>query len=1127
MMFSVLFVISALFLFPFGDAAADNVVSKFNSLTVNAGDPTGVVNEYKVLATGTKQGDPQNGCNPSTVSVNITPVVPTGITADPTSRIYGSCNSFLPYTFRADRSMPAGDYAILVEATPVSATNGVYHTSPATFTLTVVVPVEIKIDSVEPNPQYWGVPVNIAGTASGFVSNDEVDVDCGDGTAVSNNNLIEPDTGGWTASCTYSNPGSYDIIAKLVSETDDIKTTATAPITIIERTTTLNLDPIDDSFVSTRFLVSGELIDNFGKGVNGRQVTFSNDGAQDLPIATTGSLEVNDGLGITIDQCSADGCPEYIMRLNQGAEINIGYKATLVKLLMKDMGSATFNVDVTRGDGTILSTSGSGNSYFIVGHESGISQIKITSVSSPDPVGISEIQTNSNSVNKTIRVITFGPSDATSGVTSLILADGVFASEGTPSSIVRPSPIDDTLWIVDANFSGDSLYAASQVDQETYATIESFGGVGGAPPSGDVELGITAVVCTADADNDALCDDWEGVGNGVPYTVGGQTLKYNLPGTDPNVRDLLYEVDYMNGHQMDAGAKADVIALFAAVNPTIILQFFEDQVLAHKDVINVWKDADTDKTNDYEGLKAANYGTAAEHPILSGTQANTPSGTTITVSGLKITTPAVATDGKIIIGVKLTTTSIPTSTSIPASVTLGTLTSGLTTSGATASVSSLSTTSKVLTIIIPFSSSGSLNAVNIPSASATLSLPLEASISSPVTNPGSPTSTTTLLDAKAQAIRYMLIGHSSGGRSGAAELKGNDISITLGVGFGETNSNHAGTEGTRQQQAGTIAHEVAHNLNLDHGAPAQLLGTTTSPLSRTDNCKPNHISIMNYARQLPTFLGANWVLEFGKPIFPNIKESALNESIGLKSSTSYAPTIVYGTPGKSPAVRTASSAPAGGANIAINWDADTSGAESSASGNINNLGITGCNTGTATAYQTTDFVTYDEAAHFDFNFRGATNGQFDGVNELTVGVINQQVIAGATYTFIPPPSEDGSETRKGGSTIQLKFDLTDPATGAPITTATAHAEYITKADETPIPIGDFTFNGNDGHYALQFQTPKIKGSSQLLYINYIVDNPDATPPFRLLVTDDGLDNGINPFIDYNEKPATIKLTLTK
>jgi hypothetical protein len=72
------------------------------------------------------------------------------------------------------------------------------------------------------------------------------------------------------------------------------------------------------------------------------------------------------------------------------------------------------------------------------------------------------------------------------------------------------------------------------------------------------------------------------------------------------------------------------------------------------------------------------------------------------------------------------------------------------------------------------------------------------------------------------------------------------------------------------QRAGTIMHELGHNLGLHHGGVDD------------ENYKPNHLSIMSYANQF------NWLIKDGKPYLDyerfnlrNLNEKALDERAGL------------------------------------------------------------------------------------------------------------------------------------------------------------------------------------------------------------------------------------------------------
>ncbi|MCO7200491.1 Ig-like domain-containing protein [Pseudoalteromonas sp. OANN1] len=98
-------------------------------------------------------------------------------------------------------------------------------------------------------------------------------------------------------------------------------------------------------------------------------------------------------------------------------------------------------------------------------------------------------------------------------------------------------------------------------------------------------------------------------------------------------------------------------------------------------------------------------------------------------------------------------------------------------------------------------------------------------------------------DLKRRPIfHYMLMANSqkedgSQGSSGLAELFGNDLIISLGN-WGLNVDSEIAANVTYSYQAGTIMHELGHNLGLYHGGNENV------------NFKPNHVSVMNYLYQL-------------------------------------------------------------------------------------------------------------------------------------------------------------------------------------------------------------------------------------------------------------------------------------
>lgn len=97
------------------------------------------------------------------------------------------------------------------------------------------------------------------------------------------------------------------------------------------------------------------------------------------------------------------------------------------------------------------------------------------------------------------------------------------------------------------------------------------------------------------------------------------------------------------------------------------------------------------------------------------------------------------------------------------------------------------------------------------------------------------------------AYHYGLFTHRQAAGStvsGCGELPGNDFQVSLGgwnAGAGDTDGDGVADQdvGTVAQQAGTLIHELGHNLNLQHGGGDSV------------NRKPNYLSAMNYAFQMP------------------------------------------------------------------------------------------------------------------------------------------------------------------------------------------------------------------------------------------------------------------------------------
>ena len=165
------------------------------------------------------------------------------------------------------------------------------------------------------------------------------------------------------------------------------------------------------------------------------------------------------------------------------------------------------------------------------------------------------------------------------------------------------------------------------------------------------------------------------------------------------------------------------------------------------------------------------------------------------------------------------------------------------------------------------------------------------------------------------AYHYGLFTHRQAAGStvsGCGELPGNDFQVSLGgwnAGAGDTDGDGVADQdvGTVAQQAGTLIHELGHNLNLQHGGGDSV------------NRKPNYLSAMNYAFQMPGIPptdpdGAGPLqgrVDYSGGALANLNETGLNEPAGIGDGTD---NTVYRCP-------TFTSATGAGTG-AVDWDCD-------------------------------------------------------------------------------------------------------------------------------------------------------------------------------------------------------------
>jgi hypothetical protein len=101
--------------------------------------------------------------------------------------------------------------------------------------------------------------------------------------------------------------------------------------------------------------------------------------------------------------------------------------------------------------------------------------------------------------------------------------------------------------------------------------------------------------------------------------------------------------------------------------------------------------------------------------------------------------------------------------------------------------------------------------------------------------------------------------------------------------FIETLGGWSSNPGTFKQRAGTIMHELGHNLGLRHGGVDH------------ENYKPNHLSVMSYFNQMDWLIkDRKALLDYERFNLEDLDESQLNEAAGLERAGSEGPLKSYG-----------------------------------------------------------------------------------------------------------------------------------------------------------------------------------------------------------------------------------------
>jgi len=330
---------------------------------------------------------------------------------------------------------------------------------------------------------------------------------------------------------------------------------------------------------------------------------------------------------------------------------------------------------------------------------------------------------------------------------------------------------------------------------------------------------------------------------------------------------------------------------------------------------------------------------------------------------------------------------------------------------------------------------------------------------------------------KHQVFHYVFFNHQrlwNVGESGVAEINGNDFMISMG--------SFTGKVGSKDQQAGTLMHELGHNLGLNHGG------------GDTINHKPNYFSVMSYSRQFTDY-DANRLLDYSEAILghthtlEHLKENNLVEEnpdgFGLENYPGHEnESIIFGC---------LSGAQAGlqfKPGTKVNWNCNGSIDPPFVTGNINNLPsepsslnnekLDGYDDWSNLHYNFTDYSDYQDGIH-ENNGNGIAGG--NQAREPQRGVPQGESpnsIAESARHF-PPGTLRGPD--HGFTFVSQVNEMTiESVTLARIAHQLALTEAILQIDEEEFDIIHISFEepSNSKIIFVEFESPIMSMPSELL-----------------------------------------------
>ena len=619
----------------------------------------------------------------------------------------------------------------------------------------------------------------------------------------------------------------------------------------------------------------------------------------------------------------------------------------------------------------------------------------------------------------------------------------------------------------------------------------------------------------------------------------GKKYRINLAGMNDTIPNVMLELDYMTDHLPNPTSIQMIKDVFDdnGINLTV---FISDEI-THVSPLNVWTDTDADVTNDFDNIKANFYGNNTMRgnatDQLTAVSITGLLTRTLTLSGIQVDTPpdqAIVTkpdaspvdqtQGWITIKSNVTTTnSVTLSVTAPAKpATTGSFSWF---GNPSATVLPIPGTDHIVTVKIPFRSIGALTDAVLPSVDVTLTASADPGTVGADTHTNSPVMFTKMQKAYSQVVRYGIFGHDMlGGASGTAEYLGNDLVVTLGEGWGDIDLGHAGSEGTEEEQGGTLMHELGHGLGLRHGGPGTIKATDAPVPDADENCKPNYNSIMTYSRQTDVYTGAAWILDYSHGNMTSLIEAHLDESQGFRTTSTDNDRNPYKRSDGN--IKKPFSSTIG--DPAINVDFHKSGDkfETDVAVDINNLGIPGCNT---PSIETTAYHDYDDWLNLQYNFReNGVSGQYDAatafypttisdINTLFIDLAEIQGFVLDDPIMDPPPTPEGTDV-KSGKTTPLKMVVKDPD-GNVLEDIAVHGEFL-RDDGQIFLVEDkngnrfFNLDGNSGFYSLNWKVPR--GYTGPAWVTIFISDKEGTDLEPAILDLPALPDDCFEPVDYSE-----------